>query len=196
MKRILFITCITLLLCSFSVSAGDITGKVKAKGAKNAGNTIIYIDKIDGKIFPAPTEPLLMDQKDITFYPHVLPILKGSTVDFLNSDDVLHNVFTPDGCAGKFNLGSWPKGEKKSYKFEEECVSVMLCNVHPEMEAWVVSLETPYFTVTDKKGNYTIKDVPPGKYTLKVWHKKLSADEVEITVPKSANVNQDFTIKK
>ena len=81
--------------------AGNITGKVKAKGAKNGGDAVIYIDKIASKTFPAPKEHPKMDQKNLTFKPRVLPILAGTTVDFQNSDDVLHNVFSPDQCAGK-----------------------------------------------------------------------------------------------
>ena len=155
-----------------------------------------YIDKIAGKTFQPPKKALLMDQKDLTFYPHVLPLLVGTKVDFLNSDNVLHNVFSPDECSGKFNLGSWPKGEKKSFIFDKPCVAVMLCNVHPEMEAWVITVETPYYAVTDKNGNYIIKDIPAGTYTLKVWHEKLKADNVKVKVPEKGDATQDFLIKK
>src|ERR1700682_5714629 len=89
--------------------AGTIKGKVTAHGAKNAGDAVIYVDKIAGKTFPAPKAHAKIDQKNMTFKPRVLPVLAGTTVDFLNSDDVLHNVYSPDKCDGKFNLGSWPK---------------------------------------------------------------------------------------
>lgn len=196
MKNYIIIIIILSCFVRFSAFGGDIAGKIKAKGAPNAGNTVVYIDKIEGKTFKPPSKALLMDQKDLTFYPHVLPLLVGTKVEFLNSDDVLHNVFSPDECTGKFNLGSWPKGQKKSFTFNKACVAVMLCNVHPEMEAWVLTVETPYYTVTDKNGNYTIKDVPPGTYTLKVWHEKLKADNVKVTVPEKGDATQDFLIKK
>lgn len=185
------------LIISTISYAGDIQGKITAKGRKHNGDAVIYIQKIEGKTFTASENPAKMDQKNLVFYPHVLPVLKGTEVEFLNSDDVLHNVFSPDDCADKFNLGSWPKGESRSYKFNKPgCISVMLCNVHPEMEAYVLVLETPYFAVSDKDGNYTIKNVPAGKYTLKVWHEKLKEQSVEITVTNDGCVTQNFELKR
>lgn len=177
--------------------AGDIKGKVKAKGAKHSGNAVIYIDSIPGKKFDPPKESSIMDQKNLTFIPHVLPVLAGTTVDYLNSDDVLHNVFTPDKCAEKFNLGTWPKGKVRSYIFKDPgCISVMLCNVHPEMEAFIVVLKTPYYTVSEKDGTFSIKGVPVGKYTLRIWHEKLKGDSKEVTVPESGEIEMNFEIKK
>lgn len=177
--------------------AGNITGKIKAKGAKNGGDAVIYIDKVEGKTFPPPKEHARMDQKNLTFKPHVLPVLAGTVVDFLNSDDVLHNVFSPDKCVGKFNLGSWPKGQTKSFTFKEPgCTPTLLCNVHPEMEGFVVVLETPYYAVSDKEGNYAIKDVPAGKYTLKIWHEKLKGKETQVEVSEKGDVTADFEIHK
>ncbi len=186
------------LLCSLSISlAGDIKGKVKAIGAKNNANAIISIEKIPGKEFDPPKQPAKMDQKNLVFIPHVLPILAGTTVEYLNSDDVLHNVFSPDKCADKFNLGTWPKGKTRSYTFDQPgCVSVMLCNVHPEMEAYIVVLETPYYAVSAKDGSYTIKNVPAGKHTLRIWHAKLKGESKEIAVPESGEVVVDFEVKK
>jgi plastocyanin len=188
---------VVTFLVTKTAFAGEITGRIEAIGARNPGNTVIYIEKIEGKTFETPKDHALMDQKDLTFVPHVLPVIAGTTVDFLNSDDVLHNVFTPDKCADKFNLGTWPKGQTRSYTFKNPgCTSIMLCNVHPEMEAFVVVLATPYFAVSAKDGSYTIKNVPSGTYTLSIWHEKLKAESVQITVPDEGSVNQDFVIKK
>ncbi len=179
------------------VVAGEITGKVKARGVKDSGNAVVYIDKISGKTFPAPKEHAKMDQKNLTFVPHVLPVLVGTTVDFTNSDDVLHNVFSPDKCADKFNLGSWPKGQSKSYTFKEPgCAATLLCNVHPEMEGYVLVLETPYYAVSAKDGSYEIKNVPAGKYTLKIWHEKLKPQEVAVEVPEKGAATANFEIHK
>ncbi|MEE9168558.1 MAG: plastocyanin/azurin family copper-binding protein [bacterium] len=195
--RVIAILLVSLFLIIASTGfAGEITGKVTAKGARNAAGTLIYIDKIEGKTFEAPKEHVVVDQKNLTFVPHVLPVLVGTTVDFLNSDEVLHNVFVPDKCADKFNLGTWPQGQTKSYTFKKPCVATLLCNVHPEMEAYVVAVETPYFAVADKDGGYTIKDVPPGKYTLQIWHKKLKGKPVEVTVPTEGSITQDFQIRR
>ena len=103
---------------------GKITGTVNAKIPKFKANTVVYIETVEGD-FSAPEEHAVMDQKDITFIPHVLPIVRGTTVDYHNSDDVLHNVHTTDACAQKFSLGTWPKGEVRSYKYNEIGLRVM-----------------------------------------------------------------------
>lgn len=197
MKNIFFgIT--ALVICTMSISsAGDIKGKVKAKGVKHSGDAVIYVEKVAGKKFEAPKEHAKMDQKNLVFIPHILPVLAGTTVDYLNSDDVLHNVFTPDKCADKFNLGTWPKGQMRSYTFKEPgCVPVMLCNVHPEMEAYIVVLENPYYAVSAKDGSYAIRNVPAGKYTLKIWHEKLKGESQEVSVGESGEVEANFELKR
>ena len=186
-----------LFVMSVCSAAGDIRGKVKARGVKHSGDAVIYIEKNDGKQFVVPKEHAKMDQKNLTFIPHVLPILVGTTVDYLNSDEVLHNVFSPDNCADKFNLGTWPKGQTRSYTFKNPgCVPVMLCNVHPEMEAYVIVVQTPYYGVSAKDGSYEMKNVPPGKYELKIWHEKLKGSSVAVEVPEQGQVVVDFEIKR
>lgn len=171
-----------LILFAATVFAGSITGTVKASGLRSNADAVVYIDTINGKSFDPPKTNVRMDQIDMEFIPHVLPVLVGTTVEFLNSDAFLHNVFTPDRCAGKFNLGTWPKGQTKDFTFEAPCVATVLCNVHPEMEAFVVAVPTPYFAVSDRKGSFTIADVPDGTYTVKVWHPKLKEVTREVTV--------------
>ncbi len=176
---------------------GTIKGSVHAKPSKYRKNVAVYIDAIPGKGFPPPEEHAVMDQVKLVFVPHVLPVLAGTTVDFVNSDNVLHNVFTPDKCADKFNLGSYPKEVVKSRLFDKPgCRAVMLCNVHPEMEAWVLTVETPYYAVTDEEGNFTIEDVPPGTYTLKTWHKRKKPVEQEVTVKAGETTEVTFRLKR
>lgn len=197
MRRYIFCLSVLSLTVSISLNAGNLKGKITAKGAKHGGDAVIYIDKVPGKTFGPPKEHVQIDQKNLVFTPHVLPVLAGTTVDFLNSDDVMHNVFTPDKCAEKFNLGTWPKGLTRSYTFKQPgCSAVLLCNVHPEMEAYIVVLETPYFTVSAKDGAYVIADVPAGKYTLKVWHEKLKGEAVSVEVPEKGDVTVNFEIKR
>ncbi len=177
------------------LAAGEIHGKVTCKGVRDSADAVVYVGAIPGKTFPPPTEHARIDQKNLLFSPHVLAVLVGTTVDFMNSDAVLHNVFSPDGCADKFNLGTWPKGEIRSYTFKKECVAAtLLCKVHPEMEAFVVSVPTPYFTTTKKDGSYKIENVPDGSYTLKVWHPKLKATQKAVTV--AGATAADFEISK
>jgi plastocyanin len=177
------------------LAAGDIHGKVTCKGVRDSSDAVVYVGAIAGKTFPVPAEHARIDQKNLVFSPHVLPVLVGTTVDFLNSDSVLHNVFSPDGCADKFNLGTWPQGQIRSYTFKKECVAAtLLCKVHPEMEAFVVAVPTPWFAVTKPDGTYRIEGVPDGSYTVKVWHPKLKATQKPVTVagPSAA----DFEVAK
>jgi len=183
-----------ITIAALPLAAGDIHGKVACKGVRNSADAVVYVDRIAGKTFPPPTAHAKVDQKGMQFIPHVQPVLIGTTVDFLNSDAVLHNVFSPDACAEKFNLGTWPQGQSKSYAFKKECMAVLLCNVHPEMEAFVAAVPTPYFAVTAADGSYHIKDVPDGSYTVKVWHPRLKAAQKSVAVKGATEAN--FEIKK
>jgi plastocyanin len=180
MKKVLCSVVLGLAACS--LLAGDLHGKVACKGVRDSADAVVYVAAIPGKTFPAPKEHPQVDQVNLVFKPHVLAVLVGTTVEFLNSDAVLHNVFTPDGCAEKFNLGTWPKGQTKSYEFKSECAARLLCKVHPEMEGFVVAVPTPYYAVTKADGSYSIANVPDGSYTVKVWHPKLKAAEKSVTV--------------
>ena len=180
MKKILL--SVWLLTAALPLKAGDLHGKVVCKGVRDCADAVVYVAAIPGKTFPAPKEHAKMDQKTLVFTPRVLPVLVGATVDFLNSDKVLHNVFSPDACAEKFNLGTWPQGEIRSYTFKKECVAALLCKVHPEMEAFVVAVPTPYFAVAKADGSFQIADVPDGAYTVKVWHPKLKPAEKPVKV--------------
>ncbi len=160
---------VVTLCATLAAWAGSIEGKVS--GA--SGKSVVYVDTIPGKTFPAPGKSVTMDQKSLQFQPHILVVQQGQTVDFLNSDSVQHNVFWPSVGGDKklgHNLGTWPKGEKKSWKFDHAGVAPLLCNVHPEMAGYIVVSPTPYFAETDDSGNYKIADVPDGSYTLVVWH--------------------------
>ncbi len=190
-------TAVALLAWSSAPVRGagsTITGTVKAPG-EPAGSVVVYVEKVPGTYKPGATPTI--DQRQMQFTPHVLPVASGTTVAFRNSDPTQHNVFTPDH--EKFNLGTWPQGESKNYTFDKckqfPCAYTLLCRIHPEMEGYVLVLENPYFATTDAEGKYTIKDVPPGKYTVAAWDPKAKAapKPVDVSGP-SATV--DFTLAK
>lgn len=197
MRPIQGLTCAVLLVAvaASSAAAGELKGTVKATGMRSNADAVVYVDAIPGKTFPAPKEHAKMNQIKLTFEPHVLPVLMGTTVDFTNDDAVLHNVFSPDKCCEKFNLGSWPQGQSRSYTFKNLCEATVLCHVHPEMEGFVIVLPTPWFAVTDKAGAYDIKDVPDGSYTVKVWHAKFKAQPGK-PVKVAGATAADFELKK
>ena len=182
------------ILLSGPAPAGSLAGTVQSPGLRDGADAVVYLDQIAGQTFPAPAEHARIDQRNMVFAPHVLPVLVGTTVDFMNSDALLHNVFSPDKCAEKFNLGTWPKGESRSFTFKQPCAATLLCNVHPEMEAFVVAVPTPYFAVTDKSGAYTLAGVPDGTYTVKAWHPKRKEASAQVTV--AGDTRMDFELKK
>ena len=178
---------------SMAAWAGDIEGKVT--GMK--GKSVVYVDAIAGKTFPAPKDHPVMDQKGLMFSPHIMAIQQGTTVEFLNSDTVQHNAFwtavSGDKKAGH-NLGTWPKGEKRPFTFAKAGVVPVLCNVHPEMTGYVIVSPTPYFAETDDSGNYKIKDVPDGTYNVTVWHEGAKNQSKPVTV--AGGGKADFTVSK
>jgi plastocyanin len=178
--------------------ANDIKGKVSVQGIKSAENIAVYVDAIPDKKFEAPKEHLIIDQRKMAFIPHVAAVQQGTTVEFLNSDPVGHNVYWPSISGNKklsHNLGTWPKGEKKPFQFNDLGVASLLCNVHPEMSGYVVVVPTPYFAVTDKEGNFEIKNIPAGKYTLKTWSEdgKPTTQAVDVS---AATTTVELTVKK
>jgi len=173
--------------------AGDIEGKVSGMN----GRSVVYVDTIAGKAFPAPKDHPVINQKGLMFSPHVVVVQQGATVDFLNSDNVAHNVFWPSIGGDKKltkNLGTWPKGEKRSYTLDKAGVVPLLCNVHPDMMGYLIVSPTPYFAETDDSGNYKIKDVPDGSYKLVVWHEGAKNQSKPVTV--AGGSKTDFTLSK
>ena len=126
-----------------------------------------------------PREPVKIDQKGLRFVPHITAVVAGTTVRFLNNDPEPHNVCSPEG---RYNLGTWPTEETRDHTFERPGIYTQLCNIHPDMRAYVVVLETPSFAVTDAKGTFEVKDVPAGTDLLWAWHEKKDGLELEITV--------------
>jgi len=185
---------LVLGLASSPCWAGSLKGKVTAVGGRAAADAVVYLGATPGSPVAPPASHPRVDQKDMTFVPRVTVVLVGTTVDFVNSDPVLHNVFTPDKCAEKFNLGSWPQGQARSYTFKQPCVATLLCSVHPEMEAFVVAVPTPHFAVADKGGAYLIEGIPNGAYEVKVWHPKLKAASRQVTV--SGDTVVDFELQR
>jgi plastocyanin len=178
--------------------AGDVKGKVAVQGLRSAENIAVYVDAIPGKKFDPPTQHVTIDQRRMAFVPRVTVVLQGTTVDFLNSDSVGHNVYWPSISGNKklaHNLGTWPKGEKRSFQFKDPGVASLLCNVHPEMSGTLVIVSTPYFAVTDSDGMFEIKNVPPGTYTLKTWSEDGKVTTQSVTVA-AGTVSVELTVKK
>jgi plastocyanin len=157
-----------LLVAGLPAGAATLAGTVRVRGA-TAGDVVVYLERLEAPgRRPAPGR-VVMDQKNLAFAPRVLPVVQGTTVEFTNSDDIEHNVFSPSKAAGAFDLGSYRRGEARSVTMGEVGEVVVLCNIHMEMEAHILVLRDPTFAVTDAAGRYRIADVPAGRYAVKVW---------------------------
>ncbi len=200
-------------------STGTISGTIKlfkaiakSKGPKSSKDVVVYLEKVAGNNFPAPVRPALIDQKGLVFVPHVLVVQKGTPINFRNSDNDKHNVyFLYDEVSGKskktktMDLGTWMPGQQRSHTFKEPKEVITLCKLHLEMAAYVVVLDNPFFTMTSidaktRQASFTIKNVPPGKYVLKTWHKKLKlmggSQAVTVAVGKTTNLALTITKAK
>ena len=191
MTRNLLFTLVLICTLAAAAVAGTIEGKV------SPGKSVVYVDTIQGKTFPAPAQQPLIDQKGLMFNPHVTVVQQGTTVEFQNSDNVQHNVFWPSISGNKkegHNLGTWPKGEKRPFKFDTPGVVPLLCNVHPEMAGYIVVSPTPFFTETDASGNFKIENVPDGKYNVVAWHEGMKPQTKSVEVAGTGRV--EFTLSK
>lgn len=181
--------------------AGNIKGTVKVKGLRTPENILVYLTQAPPGAADLSKVKFVMDQRNLEFVPHVLPILVGATVDFPNNDKVNHNVFSMSRTK-KFNLGSYPAGESKSVVFDKPGIVELRCDVHAEMAAYILVMKNPYFAVTDKQGHFEIpdsntleqtglsslKDLAPGKYFVKTWHEKLKTQKQAVVVPENGDV--------
>jgi plastocyanin len=178
--------------------AGELRGKVVAEGLKSAANIAVYIDAIPGKKFDHPAQPLTVDQRNMLFAPHTSVILQGTTVEFLNHDTVAHNVFWPSingNKALRHNMTIVSPNQKKSFQFDNLGTAQLLCNLHPDMIGYIVVVPTPYFALTASDGTFSIKDVPPGAYTLKTWSEE-GKPATQSTTVGNGPTNVDITVKK
>jgi plastocyanin len=171
--------------------SGTITGKVEATPAKYLAETVVYVKQAPGTFAP---KTVSLDQKNLSFLPHVLVVTKGDTVKFLNHDNVAHNVYSPDEDA--YNLGTFKQNEERTHTFAKEGAYSQLCSIHPEMLAYVFVTQNPYAAVVDANGNYTIKNVPPGSYKLAVWNSHLKAPEKSVTVAAGKTTEESFAVKR
>ncbi|OGX37829.1 MAG: hypothetical protein A3C36_05935 [Omnitrophica WOR_2 bacterium RIFCSPHIGHO2_02_FULL_52_10] len=173
--------------------ASTITGTVTWRGAQDKKDAVVYLEGVPGE-FPPAEEPHEMNQREKVYIPHVLPILKGEQVKFMNNDPLLHNVHVYFGRDTLFNLAMIKSSRPLVKTFDRAGEHVVLCDVHPEMEAWIIVLENPYFAVTDENGNYKIENVPTGTHTLKVWHKKLKSHSENVTVNEAETSEVNVTL--
>jgi plastocyanin len=163
------------------------------KGIKDVVASLPSIQK--GKALGKPEKPPVLDQKSCEYHPYAQIIPVNTTLEITNSDDVLHNIKTSGGSKTSFNIAQ-PKFKRKlTYDFKNPEIVQVECNVHGWMHAIIVVEDNPYDALTDANGSFKITDVPPGKYTVKVWHSKLGEQTKEVTVGPKEEVKVAFEMK-
>ena len=158
-------------------------------------NVVIYLE---GRSLDALQSPeaakAKMDQRNTAFSPHVIAVQKGTTVDITNRDKVYHNVFSLSHPK-KFNIGRRPTGEAVPVLFDKPGVVQLFCDIHSQMTAFIIVLNNHFFTQPDEHGSFTITGVPPGTYTIKVWHERLSAPEEKINIRSGEATVKNFVLE-
>jgi plastocyanin len=149
--------------------SGVVTGTVSIQKdgspKANRSNVVVSLEGVPRAIQP---QTKIIHQRDLTFLPGLMVVVKGSTVEFPNDDKVFHNVFSVSR-GGKFDLGLYKSGTSKSVTFKEAGVIDVYCNIHPQMAAKIKVVDTTFYAVTGADGTFKIKNVPPGTYPIVAW---------------------------
>jgi plastocyanin len=163
--------------------------------ANSMANIMVWVSKglPAGKTWPAPTTPVVLDQKGCMYVPHVMGIMVGQPYKILNSDGVLHNIHTLPKVNPAFNKGMPATLKETSTTFQKpEAVFHVKCDVHPWMSAYVAVFTHPFFSVTGKDGKFTISGLDPGTYEITAWHERLGTQTASVTVAATGAKTQDF----
>lgn len=169
-------------------------GKKHSYADERRNPTVLWLTPADGQNAPPPApRSFTMVQRDKMFTPHILVMPVGSTVAFPNKDPFFHNVFSFFN-GRRFDLGLYQSGQSRTVVFNRVGVSYIFCNIHPEMGAVILTLDTPYYASADERGEIRISGVPPGGYTLHVWSEATSPDAMQlltrrVTIPEGAGAD-------
>jgi plastocyanin len=139
---------------------------------KPIADAVIYLESAYPRVSSLKSEPVVIEQHNLAFFPAVVPVVQGTTVKFINSDNVTHGIFSPTTGSEKLNLGTYNHGEARLLKLNTPGEVVLLCPIHLEMEARILVLKDPYFARSSADGRYAVTNVPPGAYLVRVWRKQ------------------------
>lgn len=142
---------------------------------------------------PPPEEAPRMNQVEMTIIPHILPVQVGTTVDFPNSDDVYHNLFSLSPSR-KFDLGRYGQGDSKREAFNKVGEVRVYCDIHPHMNGVILVLPNSFFAEVHQDGNFRIEDVPAGSYEIHAWHERYNEQILQLTVPEEGDVELNFIL--
>jgi plastocyanin len=185
---------------SGAVKTGTIKGTVTFGGRPTADIVAsvegVSQEAIKARIAELASKKAVMDQREVRFIPRVLPVLVGTAVDFPNNDTSWHNVYSASDVK-PFDLGLYAPKKTRSVTFDKPAAVRILCNVHPNMEGFIIVKDHPYFSGADSRGNYRLNAVPLGSYRLAVWHPDVGTVEVAVELVREGQVlDLNFDLKK
>jgi len=192
------LTCTALLLICIQLSAQQVTlsGRVKLVSSEKqaessrAVGVVVWLTPLDSHtpLKPFPAGSLKLVQHNKSFEPHLLIVPVGAVVQFPNHDPFFHNVFSL--FEGKrFDLGLYEAGSSRNVSFDRPGVSYIFCNIHSEMSAVVIALDTPFYSVSSSKGEIVIPDVPVGRYSMHLWYETALPETLK-TLTREINVTE------
>jgi plastocyanin len=187
---------VVVILCLTAVSAQQVTLSAHIATATHnsrarAGNAVLWLTPVGGPS-PPPSRPsargLRLTQQNKRFAPHLLVVPVGSVVEFPNRDPFFHNVFSL--FEGKrFDLGLYEAGTSREIRFDKPGISYIFCNIHAEMSAIVIALGTPFYGISNQRGEIVIPNVPVGRYTLRIWDEDAMSEELNA-------ITRDITVSE
>jgi len=158
--------------------------------AAEAQFVILYLE---GNLKATPTT-VVVKQRDKSFVPHVVPVVKGSSVLFTNDDRLTHNIYSVDP-AKKFEIGKYSQGASKKIVMDRTGRVELFCSIHTSMNGYVFVVDNDFYAMPGANGQFTIRGVPPGTYTLKAWHPRVRKEcSTTVTVPASGAATVDVTL--
>jgi plastocyanin len=163
---------VVAMLCTVA-GAAEIAGKVVDAAGQPLAGAVVFVDELPAGVTPppAPARSAAMDQVQKQFVPHVLPVVIGTAVTFPNHDQIHHHVYSFSRTK-TFELPLY-KGENAApVTFDQLGVAKIGCNIHDWMDAVIVVVPTPYYALTDETGLFVMRDLPPGRYGIVVWHER------------------------
>ncbi len=174
----------------------DVFSEELVLGPENAvANVFVQVKGVKGK-FEAPKEAAEIDQNKCIYKPHVVVVHVGQTLNIKSSDDTMHNIHGMPSLNKEFNESQSQAGAVAPRQFTVPEIGIKIkCDVHPWMGAWLHVVDHPFWAKTGIDGKFTIGKLPAGTYTVEVWHEKLKAKPVEVTVGDKEAKEQNFTLK-
>lgn len=188
--RPLLVAVLALSLSPLAADAATLTVDVRNARGQALRDAVVYAVP-EGRSVPPAKKTAVMDQKNRTFVPHVLPIQTGTAVRFPNNDDIRHQVYS-FSSAKTFQLPLYTGTPSSPIVFDKPGVATLGCNIHDKMSAYIVVVDTPHFAASGGNGRVTLGDLAAGKYAVHVWHPQLKVEPVNVTL--TANERKPLTI--